>query len=86
MNEFQHHILDLQAGYTTLRRTAQHIKLYADACKELANALEITVVNIWEAFQKEAGWVEGEPLVGSLEGSRNGIFDELFSDGQLSPC
>lgn len=81
MNEHQHLAVDLQLGYKKLRRTAQHTRLYADACKEVGRTLGIPVVDVWTAFLKKVGWKEGEPLVGSLEESRSAAFDNLFSDG-----
>jgi hypothetical protein len=83
VNEYQHRTSDLQKGYKTLRRTAQHTKLYADACKDLGANFGIPVVDIWTAFLKKAGWTEGEPLIGSLEEPRSAIFDSFFSDGAL---
>lgn len=83
VNEYQHILEDIQKGYKELRRTAQHTKLYADACKEIGGNLGVQVVDVWTAFLKNAGWIEGEPLIGSIETSRNEIFDSLFSDGTL---
>jgi hypothetical protein len=81
VNEYQHLEEDRQKAFDTLRRTAKNTKLYVDACKDVGKSLGIPVVDIWSAFLKKAGWVEGETLVGSLERPESEIFTGLFSDG-----
>jgi lysophospholipase L1-like esterase len=83
VNEYQHLEEDRQKGFDTLRRTAENTKLYVDACKDVGKSLQIPVVDIWTAFLKKAGWVEGETLVGSLERPESEIFTGLLSDGKF---
>ena len=62
-------------------RTASNTKRYADACREVANSLNIPVVDIWSAFMGVAGWKDGQPLPGSKGIPRNIVLENLLSDG-----
>jgi len=45
------------------QRTAEHTKLYADACREIGKELGVPVLDLWSVFMAEAGWRKGEPLL-----------------------
>jgi isoamyl acetate esterase len=68
-----------------LIRTAEHTKLYADACRGVAAELGIVVVDVWRAFMQRAGWREDGPkggkLVGDREIERSDVLGRLLSDG-----
>lgn len=83
VNEHQHLEDDRQKGFQRLRRTAKNTKLYADACKDVGKSLGIPVADVWTAFLREGGWIEGEALVGSLERPQSEKFNVLFSDGTV---
>lgn len=63
------------------QRTAEHTKLYADACREIGKELGVPVLDLWSIFMAEAGWREGEPLSGSIKSERNKVLGELLHDG-----
>lgn len=81
VNEYQLEAFDREKGFATPSRTAKNTKLYADACRDVGNALDTIVVDIWSAFMHEAGWTEGEPLAGSKEIPRNEKLAALLTDG-----
>ncbi|KAN0083014.1 SGNH hydrolase-type esterase domain containing protein [Elaphomyces granulatus] len=62
-------------------RTASNTKRYADACREVANSLDIPVVDIWSAFMGIAGWHDGQALPGSKDIPRNVNLENLLTDG-----
>lgn len=62
-------------------RTAEHTKKYADACREVGKELGVVVLDLWSIFMTEAGWKDGEPLVGSKTVEPNEILEELLHDG-----
>ncbi|EEP75918.1 predicted protein [Uncinocarpus reesii 1704] len=87
VNEYQFEVLDGTSGPAAPMRSAENTKLYADACREVGRSLGIPLVDIWTAFMKEAGWVEGEPLAGSKKAQPNQKLAALLSDGlHLSPA
>lgn len=63
------------------QRTAEHTKLYADACREIGKELGVPVLDLWSVFMAEAGWRKGEPLPGSIKTERNKVLGELLHDG-----
>lgn len=63
------------------QRTAEHTKLYADACREIGKELGVPVLDLWSVFMAEAGWKKGEPLPGSIKTERNKVLGELLHDG-----
>lgn len=63
------------------QRTAEHTKMYADACREIGEELGVPVLDLWLVFMAEAGWREGEPLAGSIKNARNQVLGELLHDG-----
>lgn len=62
-------------------RKASQTKKYADACRQVGNALNVPVADIWTAFMTAAGWVEGQPLPGSRDAPANKKLQALLSDG-----
>ncbi|KLJ13112.1 hypothetical protein EMPG_11931 [Blastomyces silverae] len=62
-------------------RKASQTKQYADACREVGKGLNVPVADIWTAFMTAAGWVDGQPLVGSREVPVNEKLQALLSDG-----
>lgn len=62
-------------------RTAEHTKMYADACREIGKELGVPVLDLWSIFMAEAGWRKGEPLAGSIKDKRNKVLGELLHDG-----
>jgi isoamyl acetate esterase len=81
VNEYKLVFFDAAHGYSDITRTASNTKRYAEACREVADSLQLPVVDIWGAFMKAAGWEEGQPLAGSLDNPRNGVLDGLLTDG-----
>lgn len=63
------------------QRTAEHTKMYADACYEIGKELGVPVLDLWSVFMAEAGWREGEPLAGSIKIGKNNVLGELLEDG-----
>lgn len=63
------------------QRTAEHTKMYADACREIGKELGVPVLDLWSVFMAEAGWRKGEPLAGSIINERNKVLGELLHDG-----
>ena len=83
VNEYKLEESDLVKGLTDPRRTAEHTKKYADACREVGKELGVAVLDIWSIMMAKAGWREGEPLVGSKEVARNEVLEGLLIDGKL---
>ncbi|KAI9783603.1 MAG: isoamyl acetate-hydrolyzing esterase [Peltula sp. TS41687] len=77
---------DAEKGLTEPERTAEHTKLYVDVVREEASKLGVTLMDVWTLFQREAGWKEGEPLIGSKNREQSAVFAELLQDGlHLTP-
>ena len=81
VNEYQLEESDLSKGILEVRRTAEHTKKYADACREVGTELGVTVLDLWSAFILKVGWRLGEPLPGSKKAPRSRILGELLHDG-----
>ncbi|KAL9613627.1 MAG: hypothetical protein Q9167_001855 [Letrouitia subvulpina] len=83
VDEYKLEIFDAAKGITGVRRTAEHTRLYAEACKEVGIALSIEVLDVWSIFMEKAGWdrCSVKPLPGSKKCSPNGTLDMLLSDG-----
>jgi isoamyl acetate esterase len=71
---------DRAGGYEP-QRTAEHTALYAEKAKSVAEDLKIPHVNLWTGFLSAAGWVFGDPLVGSTSIPKNDKLGELLPDG-----
>lgn len=86
VDEYKLEISDAAKGIAGVRRTAEHTRLYAEACKEVGVALGIVVLDIWSIFMEKAGWdkCSAKPLPGSKKCSQNRTLDALLSDGQFS--
>ena len=84
VNEYKLEESDLVKGLTDPRRTAEHTKRYADACREVGKELGVAVLDIWSIMMAKAGWREGEPLVGSKKVARNEVLEGLLIDGEPS--
>ena len=82
VNEYKLEESDLVRGLTDPRRTAEHTKKYADACREVGKELGVAVLDIWSIIMAKAGWREGEPLVGSKNVARNEVLEGLLIDGE----
>lgn len=72
-----------EKGVQEIRRTAEHTKLYADACRETGQEHGVVVLDLWSIFMKKAGWTERMPLYGSKKVQRSKVFGELLHDGTL---
>ena len=79
IDEHQMWVTDQERG-RPLTRTADHTKIYADAARVVGQELGVAVVDLWTAFVKEAGWIEGQPLPGRKD--RNSVLGELLCDGE----
>ncbi|KAL3488567.1 SGNH hydrolase-type esterase domain-containing protein [Aspergillus germanicus] len=81
VNEYQLQGFDEDKGNVHPTRTNAHTRLYAQAAREVAESLNVPVVDLWSAFMAKAGWKEGEPLIGSREAPNHEGFAGLFTDG-----
>ena len=82
INEYKLEESDLVKGLTDPRRTAEHTKKYADACREVAKELGVAVLDIWSIMMAKAGWREGQPLPGSKDVERNEVLEGMLIDGE----
>lgn len=82
VNEYKLEESDRVKGLTDPRRTAEHTKKYADACRKAGDELGVAVLDIWSIMMAKAGWKEGEPLVGSKKVARNEVLDAFLIDGE----
>ncbi|KAL8768969.1 MAG: hypothetical protein Q9194_005569 [Teloschistes cf. exilis] len=74
-------ISDAAKGVVGTRRTAEHTKLYADACRQVGKDLGSAVLDLWSIFMEAAGYVPGKPLPGSKKATPNTALTRLLSDG-----
>ena len=63
-------------------RTAENTRKYADACCDVGEDLGIVVLDLWSAMMKEAGWRNGEKLIGSKDAPCSPVFEKMFTDGE----
>ncbi|KAL8689932.1 MAG: hypothetical protein Q9218_004510 [Villophora microphyllina] len=84
VDEYSLEISDAAKGVIGTRRTAEHTKLYADACKDVGESLSLVVLDLWSIFMKAAGYVPGKPLPGSKKADKNATLHQLLSDGKSS--
>ncbi|KAL4867419.1 hypothetical protein BDV12DRAFT_171392 [Aspergillus spectabilis] len=82
VNEYQLEGFDHDKGNSHPTRTNAGARLYADAAREVAESLNVPVVDLWGAFMAAAGWKEGQPLIGSRELPNDEKFAGLFTDGE----
>lgn len=81
VDEYQLEEAGLECGNTEIRRTAEHTKKYADACRMVGAELCLAVVDLWSIFMEKAGWKYGKPLTGSKSVERSKVLGTLLSDG-----
>ena len=81
IDEALHEASGLAKGFREPRRTAEHTKLYANACREVGAELQIAVLDLWSIFAELAGWRGGLPLVGSKTVASNDLLVALLRDG-----
>ncbi|KAL8872985.1 MAG: hypothetical protein Q9174_001488 [Haloplaca sp. 1 TL-2023] len=84
VDEYSLEISDATKGIIGTRRTAEHTKLYADACREVANDLGAVVLDLWAIFMQAAGYEAGQILPGSKKADKNAVLGQLLSDGRSS--
>lgn len=68
-------------GYEGLTRYNNITATYAQATREVGQELALPVLDLWNAFQKRAGWKEGEPFCGSKDAPENDVMKDLLHDG-----
>ncbi|KAL9598595.1 MAG: hypothetical protein Q9179_003848 [Wetmoreana sp. 5 TL-2023] len=81
VDEYSLETSDAAKGILGTRRTAEHTKLYADACREVGQDLGLVVLDLWSMFMEAAGFKPGEPLPGSKKTKKSAVLDLLLSDG-----
>ncbi|KAL3467148.1 SGNH hydrolase-type esterase domain-containing protein [Aspergillus heterothallicus] len=81
VNEYQLQGFDEDKGNEHPTRTNAHTRLYAQAAREVAESLNIPIVDLWSAFMASVGWKDGEPLIGSRKAPSHEGFAGLFTDG-----
>lgn len=76
---------DKQKGFgDQLRRSATHTAKYAAACRDVATAYGCPVVDTWTSFAHQAGWKDGDVVVGNRDTEENKAFQSLFTDGTFN--
>lgn len=86
VDEYRLEECDKEKGVQEIRRTAEHTKRYADACREIGQEHGVVILDLWSIFMAKAGWKGGMPLYGSKEVERSAVFGELLHDGTLRCC
>jgi lysophospholipase L1-like esterase len=73
---------DASKGIHQIRRSAKITAQYAQAVCDLGGKLDIAVCNLWKVFMHEAGWKDGDALLGSkdVDQSEDGL-RSLLRDG-----
>lgn len=88
IDEYSLEISDAAKGILGVRRTAEHTKLYADACQEVGRDLslpDLAVLDLWSIFMDAAGHEPGKPLPGSKKTLKSPVLGQLLSDGRVRP-
>lgn len=83
IDEYSLEISDTAKGVAGKRRTAEHTKLYADACRQVGEDLGLVTLDLWSIFMEAAGYVPGRPLPGSKKTTPNAVLTRLLSDGKI---
>lgn len=90
IDEYSLEVSDAAKGILGVRRTAEHTKLYAEACKEVGQDLGLIVLDLWSIFMDAAGYAKnerGKPLPGSKKTVKSPVLGQLLSDGKTrSSC
>ncbi|KAI4110512.1 MAG: hypothetical protein LQ339_001378 [Xanthoria mediterranea] len=81
VDEYSLEVSDAAKGILGVRRTAEHTRLYAEACKETGQDLGLIVLDLWSIFMDAAGYEPGKPLPGSKKTVKSPILGQLLSDG-----
>ena len=81
VDEYRLEESDPYNGVPERLRTAEHTKLYADACREVGAEVGVEVLDLWSIFIAKAGYKDGQPLPGSKKTERNSVLGELLRDG-----
>lgn len=86
VDEYSLEVSDAAKGILGVRRTAEHTKLYAEACNETGQDLGLIVLDLWSIFMDAAGYEPGKPLPGSKKTVKSPILGQLLSDGRIQSC
>ncbi|KFY94055.1 hypothetical protein V500_03440 [Pseudogymnoascus sp. VKM F-4518 (FW-2643)] len=54
---------------------------YSNAACKVASELGVPFIDLWHAFLKSKGWMEGEPILGKRGHQSEQDFDDLLTDG-----
>jgi hypothetical protein len=71
-------------GYADLNRFNDVTAQYAQAVREVGKELGVPVLDLWMAFQRRAGWREGEKWAGSRDAPANEVMRRLLHDGMYT--
>lgn len=71
---------DASKGIHQVRRLASTTLNYAQAAREASQELNVECLDLWTVFMKEAGWREGESLIGQKGVEKKGL-ERLLRDG-----
>ena len=87
VNEYTMEAIDLlQSGSHEATRTAEHTRIYAEACKEVGLETKEAVLDLWSAIMKRAGWQPGDEILpGSKAAPENVLLATLLRDGLPPP-
>lgn len=85
VNEYALEESDAARGIRCRRRTAEHTKLYADACREIVCGPDLLVLDMWSWIMSRAGYKPSRDqiLPGSKKTQRNAFLDQVLSDGKV---
>jgi isoamyl acetate esterase len=86
IDEYSNEITEAAKGYAERRRTADHTKKYADACRRTGEELGLAVLDLWSSVMGEAGWDGTGPLPGSKALPRNPVLEAFLLDGLSTRC
>ena len=81
INEYMLEETDRKRGIEERRRAAEYTKQYADASRTVGDELGVAVLDLWKVLMLEAGWRDGETLIGSKKRQPVPRFTELTHDG-----
>lgn len=63
-------------------RTAENVKAYADAVSEVGERNGVAVLNLWKIMATDAGWKDGDELIGSTRLPENDVLKRYLTDGK----
>ena len=67
--------------YTHLCCTNANTKKYVDAACDVANQLNVALLDLFSIYMAEAGWQPGQPFPGSLDQPENEAIKSFVHDG-----